>query len=287
MSDPDLADQLRRQAPGKLLPAVAPVAAAVDPAFAGPRDHRPGLALGSPHGGVELVRVVLVHQQLDRPGRVRHEEDVFPRLPAVAGAVDAALRVRAEGVAGSGEVRDVGVARVDADAADLAGVAKAEVAPGGAVVVGAVDAAAGRDVAADGVGAGADVEDGRVGGRHRDGADRADGDAVVGDVLPRLARALRLPDAAAGGTEVEGVRLGAYAGDGGDTTAPEGAQFTEAEGLEFGRGDLPLGRVGGVEGGLRRGLRGGRAGEVAEGERGPCESPGQPGYAIGHSGSAG
>ena len=260
MSDPDLADQPGREAPCELLPAVPPVAAAVDAALAGARDHRPGLAFGAPHGGEELVRVVLVHQQLDRAGRIRDEEDVLPGLAAVARAVDAPLRVRAEGVPGRGEVREVGVVRVDANAPDLARLAQAQVAPGRAVVVGAVHAASRRDIAADRVGARAHVEDVRVGGRHRDRADGPDRDAVVRDVRPRLPGALGLPDASARGAEVEGVRPGTDAGDRGDAATPERAELAEAQRLEFGRRHLPARRVGRVEGGVGGGLRRGCSG---------------------------
>ena len=74
---------------------------------------------------------------------------MLPGIAAVLRSIDAAGGAGAEGVAQSGNVEEIGVGRVHADAGDVAGVAKTEVGPGLAAVDGAVDAVAVADVAAD------------------------------------------------------------------------------------------------------------------------------------------
>src|SRR3989441_12388700 len=91
---------------------------------------------------------------------------------------------------------DVGIGRVHAHPRDLLRLGEPEGGPRLAAVGGLPDAVAGRDVAADGILAGADVHD--VGVRLRD-ADRADGAAevLVGHRRPRVASIRRLENAAA------------------------------------------------------------------------------------------
>ena len=146
-------------------------------------------------------------------------KSTLPGAAAVARAEDAALAVGAPGVAEGGDVDEVRVGRVDADAPDVAGVAQADGSPGAAAVGGPVDAVAVRDVAADAGLAHADVD--HVGVGRRDG-ERADGgglEEAVGDVLPVRAAVGGLPHAARAGAEVEGRGLGRMAGDGDHTAA--------------------------------------------------------------------
>src|SRR6185295_14756931 len=100
-----------------------------------------------------------------------HEESLLPGLAAIRGAEDAALGVGAEEVTLGGDQHDVGVARIDPHAADVAAVGEAAVLPCLAAVGGAIDAVAGGDVPAGGDLAGADVENGRIAGRDSQGAD--------------------------------------------------------------------------------------------------------------------
>ncbi len=78
-------------------------------------DERPGLPLGPPHAGVELPGVLRVHDQVHRPHRVRHEEDLLPGVAAVPGAVDAPLLVLAEGVAQGRDEGHVGIPGIHLD----------------------------------------------------------------------------------------------------------------------------------------------------------------------------
>ena len=62
--------------------------------------------------------------------------------------------------------------------------------------------------------AGAHVDDVGIRRRYRDGADGADGNALVGDGEPGAAGVLGLPDAAAHRAQIEGVGLVGVAGHG-------------------------------------------------------------------------
>ncbi len=218
---------------GQLLPAVAAVLGAPQAAVLAAAVEGPRLALHLPDGGVEDARVGGVHGQVDGAGAVADVEHLLPARAAVARAEDAALLVGAEDVAEGGDVDHVGIRRVDADAADLAGLAQADVAPAVAGVGRAVDADPRRDVAARAGRAGAGVDHVGVRGRHRHGADRAGLELLVGDVGPAQAAVGGLPDAAAGRAHVEQLALAGHAGDRGDPAAAVGADVAEPEPFEL------------------------------------------------------
>ena len=102
---------------------------------------RPAAVL--PHPGVEDLGVRGIDGQVAGPGLGIDVEDLLPGLAAVERPVDAAVLVRAPEVALGGDVDDVGIDRVDDDAADEAGLGQAHVLPGLAGVLGLVDAVAG------------------------------------------------------------------------------------------------------------------------------------------------
>ena len=111
----------------------------------------PGPPLVSSHGlrrvchrpANRMLRVGRVEGDVDGAGVGVLEEHLLPGLAAVGRAVDAALRVRAEGVAEHGREGDVGVGRVDDHRADLA-LLLPDVLPGLAGVGRFVDAVARR-----------------------------------------------------------------------------------------------------------------------------------------------
>src|SRR5215467_5202939 len=94
---------------------------------------------------------------------------------------------------------------MDAHLADVAGVFEATMHPRFACVSGQVDAVAMGDVAANGRLAHANVDHIGVGWRDGDPANGGAREGAVGDVLPEKTSVRGLPDAAAGGAEVEGV----------------------------------------------------------------------------------
>src|SRR5205823_5943443 len=112
--DTDLAPGARRQAVVlglvlQVLPTVAAVAGDVQAAAGAAGGHLPRLAAGLPQPGEEEARVVRVQADVAGAGVGVLLEHLLPRLAAVGGAVDAALRVGAEGVAQDRRVGDVRV----------------------------------------------------------------------------------------------------------------------------------------------------------------------------------
>ena len=150
-----------------------------------------------PHPGVEYARVGGVHRQVRR-ARVRvHLEDELPGLAAVFGAIHAALRVRCPDLALDGDVGEIGVGRMHLDLGDLAGLRQPHERERLARVRRLPEPLAlRRRHAADRRLAGADVDDVRIRGRDRYRADRADGNLLIGDVLPGLAGIAGFPNAA-------------------------------------------------------------------------------------------
>ncbi len=169
-----------------------------------------------PQGGVDDVRI----RRVERHGRGARVlvlvKDHRPRPAAVRRPEDAALGVRAVRVAEDRGVNALRVTRVDGEARDLLGVAKAEMRPRFPRVRRLVDAVADGEVGPLQALAAPDVE--RVGARRGDGegADRARG-LVVEDRRPHASRVRRLPDPAVVRGGVEDVRVA------GDAACRDGA----------------------------------------------------------------
>ena len=153
----------------------------------------------------------------------------FQVAPPSVRAIDAAIGVGSVDVAERRDIDAIGIRRVDHHASDLARGFEADVGPGLAGVGGFVHADAVGVLAADIGLAGADVDDIGIRRRHRDGADRADGNALVGDGEPGAAGVLGLPHAAADGAEIEGVGLVGVAGDAIRASAAHGADVAPAQ----------------------------------------------------------
>ena len=200
-----------------LLPRVAAVARDVERGAGAAAHQLPGPAPRLPQPGEHDARVLRVERDVGGAGVRVRVEDLLPRLPAVARAIDAALGVGAEGLAEHGRVGDVGVCRVDDHRADLA-VLLPHVLPRLPGVRGLVDAVSLPDVAADVGLARADVDDVRVGRRHRDRADRARR-LVVEDRLPPDPAVRGLPYPARGGGRVVRERVAGHAGHARDAPA--------------------------------------------------------------------
>src|SRR5713101_1654572 len=130
-----------------MFPGVAAVGGMVQSAAGAAAREAPGSPPRLPQGREQDARVGWVHAEVDGPGIGVFSEDLLPGLAAVAGAVDAALRVGPEGMAQDGRVGQVGVLGMHDDPADLP-LLLPDVFPGFAAVGGAVDAVAGLDVAA-------------------------------------------------------------------------------------------------------------------------------------------
>src|SRR5580698_5690289 len=109
------------------------------------------------------------------------------------------------------DVHDVGIMRINDNAADLARVLQSDVCPGFAGVGRFVDAVAGAESGANVRLTGANVENVGIGWRDFDGANRRDGLAIE-NRSPSDAGIDRLPDSAIDSAEVEGDAI-AGAGD--------------------------------------------------------------------------
>ena len=149
-------------AAGELLPGVAPVGGAPQPAARAAAVQVPEAAPRRPAAGVQDARVERVHGQVHGAGVGAAVQHLLPGLSAVARAVHAALGVGAEGVAQGSHVDQVRVLRVHADAADVPRLLQAQVLPGAPGVGGAVHPVAVGHVDADGGLARAGVDHVRV-----------------------------------------------------------------------------------------------------------------------------
>lgn len=190
----------------------------------------------APGAGIEDGGVARLHDQVAGAGLFVDEQRTLPGLSAVGRLVDTTFGVGTEKMAHDGHPYDVGVAGMDDDADDMPSVAQAEVTPSPAGVIGTPHAAeAFGDVAAHRVLALTHVQDLLVGRRHGHGTHRA-AKVLVGDILPVAATVGRLPDAAAGGTEIEGRAIAEAARDRATAAAAPGpdkpvADFGKQEGV--------------------------------------------------------
>ncbi len=255
----DLADQRGGQAGRDLLPGLAAVDRLVDAALVGgtAADDVPALAEALVDRRVDDVRVAPVHFDIAAAVFVVDEQRLLPRGAAVDRLEDAALGGGPERGTERGRPHDVRVGRVDAKAADLTALAQARELEALAGIAALEDAASDDDVRADGGRAGADPDAVGIRRRDVDRADRSGGDLAVPDRVPVDAGVIRLPHAAAGGADVEGVRLLAHAGQPGDTAAASGPDVAPPQPLVGAFGYAPAGIGLGVK---RRDARGGHEG---------------------------
>ena len=245
---------------GEPLPRLAAIRGFPQPASRTAALQAPRRSTRLPGGGVEHARVARIHAEIHRARAVVHEEHALPRGPAVARAEHAALVIGAEGVAERRHVGDLGIAGIDANAANLPRIAQPHVLPGPAAVVRAIDAVPVRQVPPDAAFPHAGIYDVGIGSRDRDGAHRAGAELAVRHAAPAVAAVGALPDAAARAAEVVDVALASDSGDGHHTTAAIGADRAPFQPAE-------LALVVRICGGLAR--RGGRGRErgARQGER--------------------
>ena len=218
---------------GKAVIQVGPVIAAilglVDAALVAAADDRPGLPLGEPHGGVDLVGAAGDELEIHGARSLRDEKDVLPRVASVGRPVDATFGVRGERIPDSGHVNQVGVPGVDEHGAGVSHILEPNVLPRLAGVSGLVDAFADDDVAPQSIRAGRHIHDIGVGLGHGDGADGAGGEVPIGDVAPDMTVVGGLPHTAPGSPHVECRQLSAVAGDSRDTAAARRSHHSVGE----------------------------------------------------------
>ncbi len=223
------------------LPGLAAVARLVEaaPLAAGREGVRRAAEL--PHAGVEDRRVLGIDREIGAAGVGVDVEHLLPGLAAVRRLVDAAVRVAVPEMAGGAGPDGVAVGRAHLDAGDALGVLEADPLPGVAAVGGLVEAVPDRGAVAGPRLAGAHPDLLRVLGIDGDGADRLV--VVVEDRLEDEAAVGRLPDAAAGRSDIDRERILAYGVDRRDAAAhagrTEGAGLDAAEGIGIDLGVRP------------------------------------------------
>ncbi len=236
--DADLAQQALRQAwiARNLLPAIAAVGAAEQPAARTAARYVPEVAPRLPHRGEQDARIGAVHGEIDRARHVATAQDLLPALAAVPGAIDAALRIGTEYVAQGRDIDEIGVLRMDADAANELAVLQTDITPRAAGIGRLVQAIAVGDVEADRRLAGTGIDHVGVRGRDRNRAQRGAGHEAVRDALPEHAAVDGLPDAAGAGAKIEHHLVGGIARDRNDAAATRGADAAPFQRLETRRG---------------------------------------------------
>src|SRR5579872_177488 len=138
---------LRQPMAGEPLPRVAAIAGAVEAASRAAAIHAPWCPPGLPERGKNDVGVGRIECQIDSACVFIFVENFGPGLPAIGGAKDTPLRILTKRVAQCRYKSDVGVLRMDNQAADGHCIVKAGSAPRLSAVGGFIHAIAGNDVA--------------------------------------------------------------------------------------------------------------------------------------------
>ena len=202
--DADLAQHAVRQAgiARDLLPGVAAIGGAEQPAARPAAGDVPEIAPRLPEAGEQDARVGGIHRQFHRPGVGVAVQHLLPVCPAVARAVHAARFVRPEDVAQRRDIDQVGVGRVHQDAPDMPGLAQPHMRPGQPGIGRFVDAVAIRHVQPDRRLAHPGIDDVRVRPRHRDRAHGGGVEEPVAHAAPVHPAIDRLPHPARAGAEI-------------------------------------------------------------------------------------
>ncbi len=122
--DADSAENARWQSlrSGQVSPAVAAVERPPEAGVFATAVHRVRIPLRLPERGVQHSGITRIQAKIDRAGAIALVENLLPGSTAVGGSKDTALLVRPPGVAQRGDVGNVGVAGVDPNPADMAGI---------------------------------------------------------------------------------------------------------------------------------------------------------------------
>src|SRR5262249_36721930 len=102
------------------LPGHAPIAGFEQTAARTAAVAAPGMDFDLPHAGEQNVRIVGIHCHVAAAGFFIHEQGALPGLAAVGGPKDAALRLRAIGMAHSAGDYDIGVVGINNDIGNTA-----------------------------------------------------------------------------------------------------------------------------------------------------------------------
>ncbi len=219
----------RQPVAGQLRPRLARVAALPQRAARSAAVETAAAAAPLIARGIENVAVRRIEHDVGEPRVVVEELDLVPALAPVRRFVDAAIRVRAEQMAGHRDVHRLRTFRIDHDARDRLRLLQPDVRKRLSTVRRLINAVAKRrGLPIVGL-AGADVDDVRVGRVDGDVADRR-GAVMLEHRLEGGAVVLRLEHAADGITDINDVGIALRHGDVVDAAAhARGADGAEAE----------------------------------------------------------
>ncbi len=211
--DPDFPDKfVMRQPGGQLFPGISAVSRfPQSPARQIRRSiNRPWRPPRSPQRCVQNSRIFRVHRDIDRADIIRRvfiPQDFFPGRASVCCPVQAALGIRIINMTQCRHVYPIGIRRIDHHTPDVFRRVKTDVGPRFSPV--------GRLEHPDSIGmlaanirlARTDINDVGVRRRHCDRANRADGNAFIGNRHPGAPRIFGLENASAHRPHVKSVRL--------------------------------------------------------------------------------
>ena len=170
-AEPDLADRLRRQATGELLPCRTAVGRLPDAAPRASAGAPPRMNLDLPETRVENARVRRVHHDITRASGIVDEKHSIPRFTTVARTKDAALSLGTICKTQRGSVNEVGVVWRNNNARDASRILESRARPRLAGVRRPEHPPAGGDVAPRERLPRPRIDDVYVARRHRDRAD--------------------------------------------------------------------------------------------------------------------
>ena len=210
-------------------PRFAAVGGFVDAAIGATARNLGKAAVRFPKGSINNTRVGRVNAQINRPRLVAAEQHLIPRLAAVGGFINAALWVRAKGMAEGGYIHNVGVGGVNTNFGDVAGIGQPHVAPALAGVGGFVHPVAVGHVNADGglARSGKNHVGVRVGHGQRTNGRCVE--VTIGDTFPIGSCISGFPYATGAAAKVKGIRVVAVASHGDNAPAAKWANTAPFE----------------------------------------------------------
>lgn len=160
-----------------------------------------------PERGIQYARVVRVYYEVNRAGAFVMEKYLRPRLPAIAGAVDAALRVWAEAMPEGRDVDSFRVSGMHNDAGDIVRRFKAAVPPCLAAILSHIHTVATGDIARQAALPGANIDDIRRAWGNGNRTHRTTAECAVTERSPRRAAIVCPPDPAAACPAIKRFRV--------------------------------------------------------------------------------
>src|SRR6267143_268249 len=165
-----------------------------------------------PENGVNRLRVRWVEGEIGSAGVFVFVQNLGKSPAAVGGTKNAALGVRAVGMAFGGDEDAIRIFWIDENRSDLLCITKTKMRPGSSGVGGFINSVPGGEIRALQSFTTADVNNIWIGWRNGEGADGA-GRLIIENRIPGIAEVRRFPDAAVDCGHVKDIRLARHAAD--------------------------------------------------------------------------